>query len=74
VLGKPECSGQTEILIDSSGAYYEVSSGDGVQSARGDNKLHQAQISLNDCLACRCAFLFAHGLTKSLRDTVTVDV
>ncbi len=52
---------QTEIHIDASGAYYEVSSGadDGApastSTAAPSNKLHQAQISLNDCLACRCA-------------------
>ena len=48
---------QTEILIDSSGAYYEVSAENPTTQSSDDstskNKLHQAQISLNDCLACR---------------------
>lgn len=37
---------QTEILIDASGSYYEVGS-------QSQKKLEQAQINLNDCLACR---------------------
>jgi hypothetical protein len=48
---------QTEIRIDSSGSYYEVSSTPSVQDATtpkpSERKLQQAQISLNDCLACR---------------------
>lgn len=40
---------QTEIVIDASGSYYEVS------STQSQKKLEQAQINLNDCLACRCA-------------------
>jgi hypothetical protein len=39
----------SEILIDGNGAYYEFS-----QDAGPGRKLEQAQISLNDCLACRC--------------------
>ncbi len=39
---------QTEIQIDASGAYYEVG-----QSREGAQKLQTAEISLNDCLACR---------------------
>ena len=46
---------QTEIRIDASGAYYEV--GQGGDSTSGGNsnaqKLQTAEISLNDCLACR---------------------
>jgi hypothetical protein len=47
---------QTEIQIDSSGLYYEVSvNGLSQNKANGieAKKLEQAQISLNDCLACR---------------------
>lgn len=40
---------QTEILIDASGSYYEVAS----SSTQPQKKLEQAQINLNDCLACR---------------------
>ena len=47
---------QTEIQIDSSGSYYEIS-GNGLPQSKtngtGAKKLEQAQISLNDCLACR---------------------
>jgi hypothetical protein len=39
---------QTQIGIDSAGAYYEEDGGE-----NGRRKLQQAQISLNDCLACR---------------------
>jgi hypothetical protein len=47
---------QTEIQIDSSGSYYEVSVNGLSQNKTngvGAKKLEQAQISLNDCLACR---------------------
>ena len=47
---------QTKIQIDSSGSYYEVLA-DGLSQNKtngiGVKKLEQAQISLNDCLACR---------------------
>lgn len=48
---------KTEIRIDSSGSYYEVKSNGLFQNGAngtGGRKLEQAQISLNDCLACRC--------------------
>ena len=38
---------QSEIKVDTEGAYYEISQ-DG-----GEEKLEKASISLNDCLACR---------------------
>jgi hypothetical protein len=43
---------QTEIQIDASGAYYEVGQGS-TGSSGGTQKLQTAEISLNDCLACR---------------------
>lgn len=43
---------QTEIRIDTSGSYYEVSA-EGPKVNGAGKKLEQAQISLNDCLACR---------------------
>jgi hypothetical protein len=43
---------QTEIRIDASGAYYELGQGSGGSSG-GTQKLQTAEISLNDCLACR---------------------
>jgi hypothetical protein len=42
---------QTEIRVDASGAYYELDQGRG--SSGGTQKLQTAEISLNDCLACR---------------------
>ena len=49
---------QTEIRIDSSGSYYEVANSSGQSSAApASRKLETAQISLNDCLACRCVKL-----------------
>lgn len=46
---------QTEIRIDASGAYYEVGQGAGPSgsSSNSTQKLQTAEISLNDCLACR---------------------
>jgi len=43
---------QTEIRIDASGAYYELGQGSSGSSG-GTQKLQTAEISLNDCLACR---------------------
>jgi hypothetical protein len=53
---------KTEIVIDSSGTYYEVvggqrSSGSAITANGQTKKLVQAQISLNDCLACRYVFV-----------------
>jgi hypothetical protein len=49
---------QTEIQIDANGAYYEVDRGTvssgGSGSGSSPQKLQTAEISLNDCLACRC--------------------
>jgi hypothetical protein len=49
---------QTEIQIDASGAYYEVGLGTessgGSGSGSSTQKLQTAEISLTDCLACRC--------------------
>lgn len=47
-------------MIDSSGSYYEVSANDTSGNASSKNierKLQEAQISLNDCLACRFVVL-----------------
>lgn len=41
---------QTEIRVDSAGGYYEVSAN---ELKPVQKKLETAQISLNDCLACR---------------------
>ena len=47
---------QTVIQIDASGSYYEIgrsSDSSGGASSNGVQKLQTAEISLNDCLACR---------------------
>jgi hypothetical protein len=46
---------QTEIRIDASGAYYELDQGQDSRgsSGGGAQKLQTAEITLNDCLACR---------------------
>ena len=49
---------QTEILIDSAGTYFEVAANNQTYPAHTPSKkLTQAQISLNDCLACRSVSL-----------------
>lgn len=68
---------KTEIRIDAVGGYYEVSSNVAVSSAGSGRKLEKAQISLNDCLACRSVPLVLfrlHGLpllTKSCSGCIT---
>ena len=63
---------QTEIRIDASGAYYEVEQ-EGADSSTGSSsntqKLQTAEISLNDCLACRCVPHLSHliHITNYLR-------
>jgi hypothetical protein len=47
---------QTEIRIDSNGEYYEVGN-DLLDAQPSEQKLEKAQISLNDCLACRCVLI-----------------
>jgi hypothetical protein len=57
---------QTEIQIDASGAYYEVGQEGADSSGRSGStqKLQTAEISLNDCLACRCRLSpLPYGLT-----------
>jgi hypothetical protein len=52
------CLLQTEILIDSAGTYFEVAANNQAYPAHTPSKkLTQAQISLNDCLACRSVSL-----------------
>lgn len=56
-------------MIDNAGAYYEVSA-----SGAGGSKLEQAQISLNDCLACRYVNAIALKVTVILSfDSVGVS-
>ena len=66
---------QTQIRIDSSGSYYEVDTTDsGKASAPSSRKLETAQISLNDCLACRCVSILyiSAGLVTGQTDLMLV--
>ncbi|KDR75890.1 hypothetical protein GALMADRAFT_69035 [Galerina marginata CBS 339.88] len=60
---------ETEILIDSSGAYYEVSTS---LPTISNNKLEQAQISLNDCLACSGCITSAESVLITLQSHTEV--
>ncbi|KAF8629649.1 hypothetical protein AX17_005588 [Amanita inopinata Kibby_2008] len=51
----------TEIRIDANGSYYEVS------SSQSQKKLEQAQISLNDCLACSGCITSAESVLITLQ-------
>ncbi|KAL1741841.1 iron hydrogenase [Schizophyllum fasciatum] len=59
----------TEIHIDSSGAYYEVSSFTETSQGR---KLEQAQINLNDCLACSGCITSAESVLITLQSHIEV--
>ncbi|KAJ7647321.1 iron hydrogenase [Roridomyces roridus] len=61
----------TEIHIDSGGAYYEVSPDDPALSAP-PRKLEQAQISLNDCLACSGCITSAESVLITLQSHTEV--
>lgn len=74
VLSSPEDGKQpgtafTEIKIDSTGSYYEVSSSnqDTPTSTGAERKLQQAQISLNDCLACSGCITSAESVLITLQ-------
>lgn len=58
---------QTEIVIDSTGSYYEVPANGNASAKNAERKLQQAQISLNDCLACRSVVLPYLSAIASLR-------
>ncbi|GLB37051.1 putative NARF family protein [Lyophyllum shimeji] len=65
----------TEIQIDRSGAYYEVAQNGGpVQggSAPAPKKLEQAQINLNDCLACSGCITSAESVLITLQSHTEV--
>ncbi|EPS94412.1 hypothetical protein FOMPIDRAFT_1043947 [Fomitopsis schrenkii] len=59
----------TEIQVDSSGSYYEVSSDGAKQAGR---KLETAQISLNDCLACSGCITSAESVLITLQSHTEV--
>ncbi|KAJ7901844.1 iron hydrogenase [Mycena olivaceomarginata] len=60
----------TEIHIDSTGSYYEVSA-EGSSNSSG-RKLQQAQISLNDCLACSGCITSAESVLITLQSHTEV--
>lgn len=63
----------TEIHIDSSGAYYEVSGNDSSSQPTSSGKqLEQAQISLNDCLACSGCITSAESVLITLQSHTEV--
>ncbi|KAJ6499910.1 iron hydrogenase [Mycena vitilis] len=66
----------TEIHVDAAGSYYEVSS-DGPSSLQASSsgsgrKLEQAQISLNDCLACSGCITSAESVLITLQSHTEV--
>ncbi|KAJ7045532.1 iron hydrogenase [Mycena alexandri] len=64
----------TEIHIDSAGSYYEVSTQGSSQatSSGSGRKLEQAQISLNDCLACSGCITSAESVLITLQSHTEV--
>ncbi|KAF4563299.1 Cytosolic Fe-S cluster assembly factor nar1 [Pleurotus pulmonarius] len=64
----------TEIRIDSSGGYHEVAVNgfDRTEPARTERKLEQAQINLNDCLACSGCITSAESVLITLQSHVEV--
>ncbi|KAG8747168.1 Cytosolic Fe-S cluster assembly factor nar1 [Ceratobasidium sp. 414] len=57
-----ENAAATQIGIDSAGVYYEEDSGE-----NGRRKLQQAQVSLNDCLACSGCITSAESVLISMQ-------
>ncbi|KAG1802716.1 iron hydrogenase [Suillus plorans] len=65
----------TEIVIDSRGSYYEVSANSvstNASSKGTERKLQQAQISLNDCLACSGCITSAESVLITLQSHTEV--
>ncbi|CAK5281724.1 unnamed protein product [Mycena citricolor] len=60
----------TEIQVDSAGAYYEVSAAGPLASS--SRKLEQAQINLNDCLACSGCITSAESVLITLQSHIEV--
>ncbi|KAI0930318.1 hypothetical protein AcV5_007068 [Taiwanofungus camphoratus] len=61
----------TQIQVDSSGSYYEVSV-NGTASTKSGKKLETAQISLNDCLACSGCITSAESVLITLQSHTEV--
>ncbi|KIM91828.1 hypothetical protein PILCRDRAFT_57696 [Piloderma croceum F 1598] len=74
-VAKEPGGASTEIQIDSSGSYYEVSVNGLPQNKTngiGAKKLEQAQISLNDCLACSGCITSAESVLITLQSHTEV--
>ncbi|KAH9895036.1 iron hydrogenase [Cubamyces lactineus] len=65
----------TQIQVDSSGSYYEVTANGGSSSTSGQNtkqKLTTAEISLNDCLACSGCITSAESVLITMQSHTEV--
>ncbi|GJE92296.1 Iron hydrogenase [Phanerochaete sordida] len=63
----------TEIRVDSTGSYYEVSTSDlKATSGSAQKKLQTAEISLNDCLACSGCITSAESVLISMQSHTEV--
>ncbi|EAU91406.1 nuclear prelamin A recognition factor-like protein [Coprinopsis cinerea okayama7 len=79
---QPKTGAKTEIVIDSTGSYYEVSnepsygsvdiSKGNTRSSSSGQKLEQAQINLNDCLACSGCITSAESVLITLQSHTEV--
>ncbi|KAF9268883.1 iron hydrogenase [Marasmius fiardii PR-910] len=84
--GKDQGGASTEIRIDSDGSYYEVKTRPAVENAvilneapltinggTSGKKLEQAQVSLNDCLACSGCITSAESVLITLQSHTEVS-
>ncbi|EKM54461.1 uncharacterized protein PHACADRAFT_185384 [Phanerochaete carnosa HHB-10118-sp] len=62
----------TEIRVDSTGSYYEVSASDPKADSGTQRKLQTAEISLNDCLACSGCITSAESVLISMQSHTEV--
>ncbi|KAI0329243.1 iron hydrogenase [Cubamyces sp. BRFM 1775] len=65
----------TQIQVDSTGSYYEVTANGGSSSTSGQNskqKLTTAEISLNDCLACSGCITSAESVLITMQSHTEV--
>ncbi len=65
---------KTQIQVDSAGTYYEVAMDGKTAGPSGGTKqkLTTAEISLNDCLACRCALCLSFVTAYSADSLIVV--
>ncbi|KAL0576659.1 Cytosolic Fe-S cluster assembly factor nar1 [Marasmius crinis-equi] len=74
---KEGAAASTEIRIDLNGAYYEVTANptleeDSTKIGEDERKLEQAQVSLNDCLACSGCITSAESVLITLQSHTEV--